>query len=332
LIHRHTVKIDREFIAADDFKLNLSVFGYLSFIKCVMSQTNSTSVTQDDTATDLAKNRLYLDCYRYMQSDKLALPTIPDVSFKIRRAINDDKANNNKIARVVQIDPTITARLIKISNSPLYRGRRKIESCPEALTRLGLKAAQDIITAFAMKSVFKAKSPTIRRKMTDLWTHSSYVAAISAVFAHKTPGFDPDKAMLAGLIHDIGVVPILAYADNHANIISHPKDLAETVKKLRIDIGVQIIRKWDFSNDFEAVITNAENWYRDDHPEPDYSDIVMISQLHSYIGKIDMKKMPKLDTLPAYKKLAAGGLDADASINILDMAKDEIEHIHQMLS
>lgn len=296
-----------------------------------MSQTVSTENSAANTTASLAKNRLYLDCYRYMQSEKLALPTIPDVSFKIRRAINDEKANNNKISRVVQIDPTITARLIKIANSPLYRGRRIIESCPEALTRLGLKAAQDIITAFAMKSVFKAKSQTIRRKMSELWMHSSYVAAISAVFAHKTPGFDPDKAMLAGLIHDIGVVPILAYADKHPNIISQPKDLAETVKQLRIDIGVQIVRKWDFSSDFEEVIINAENWYRDEKPDPDYSDIVMIAQLHSYIGKVDIKKMPQLDSLPAYKKLMAGSLDADASINILDQAKDEIEQIQQML-
>jgi HD-like signal output (HDOD) protein len=43
-----------------------------------------------------------------MQSDDLELPTIPDVSFKIRRAINDDKSNISAIARIVQIDPSIT--------------------------------------------------------------------------------------------------------------------------------------------------------------------------------------------------------------------------------
>ncbi len=283
-------------------------------------------------ATNLARNRLYLNCYKYMQSDKLALPTIPDVSFKIRRAINDEKANNSKIAKVVQIDPSITARLIKIANSPLYRGRRKIESCPEALTRLGLKASQDIITAFALKSVFTAKSYIIRRKMQELWSHSSYVAAISAVFAHKTPGFDPDRAMLAGLVHDIGIVPILAYADKSPEILASPKDLAETIKELKNEIGIQIIRKWDFPTDFEAVIRHSENWYRDSGEKADYTDIVMVSQLHSYIGKIDIKKMPKMDELPAYKKLAAGQLDADQSINILDQAKDEIEHIRQMLN
>ena len=170
-----------------------------------------------------------------------------------------------------------------------------------------------------------------RKKMHELWTHSSYVAAISAVLAHKTPGFDPDKAMLAGLIHDIGIVPILAYADKQPDILANPKDLAETVRKLRIEIGVQILRKWDFHEDFENVITHSENWFRDESTVPDYADIVMVSQLHSYIGKIDPKKMPKLDELPAYKKLVSGRLDADVSINILDQAKDEINDIQKLL-
>ena len=284
------------------------------------------------TAASLAKNRLYLDCYKFMQSDKLALPTIPDVAFKIRRAINDDMANNNKIARVVQTDPSMTARLIQIANSPLYRGRRSIESCPEALTRIGLKSSQDIITAFAMKAVFNAKSPIIRKKMQELWAHSSHVAAISAVFAHKTPGFDPDRAMLAGLIHDIGIVPILTYADKHPNILANPQDLIDTVKELRVEIGIQIIRAWDFPSDFEDVITYAENWCRESGGEPDYTDIVMISQLHSFIGKVDSKKMPLMDELPAYQKLVSGRLDIDQSINILDQVKDEIEDVRQMLS
>lgn len=285
----------------------------------------------DSNANKLAQNRLYLDCYNYMNSDKLALPTIPDVAVKIRRAINEPNANSNKIARVVQTDPSITARLIQIANSPLYRGRRKIESCPEALTRLGLKVSQELITAIALKSVFNARSGLIKRKMQELWSHSSHVAAISAVLAHKTPGFDPDRAMLAGLIHDIGIVPILAYADRQPDILTSPSDLSETVRALRAEIGLQIVRKWDFPTDFEDVITFAESWYRDSGTQATYADIVMVSQLHSFIGKVDIKKMPKMDELPAYKKLAAGNLDADVSINILDQVKDEIEQVRSML-
>ncbi len=277
------------------------------------------------------ENRLLQDCYRFMQADKLVLPTLPDIAFKIRRSINDEHISTTNIARIVQMDPAITAKLIQVANSPMYAGRRKIESCPEALTRTGLKAAQNIITTIAMKAVFNAHSPVIRKKMTDLWTHSSYVAAISAVIAQKTPGFDPDRAMLAGLIHDIGIVPILAYADNIPETVDSPQNLRETVRKLRIPIGLQIIRKWDFPADFEAVINHAEDWNYNSENSANYADIVMIAQLHSYIGLVDSKKMPRLDSLPAYKKLVAGHMDADVSINILDSAKYEIEQIRALL-
>ncbi|MGZ5011083.1 MAG: HDOD domain-containing protein [Methylobacter sp.] len=293
-----------------------------------MSQTNNSIA---NTAASLAKNKLLMDCYRNMQTNNLVLPTIPDACFKIRRAMNVENSSISSIARIVQIDPSITARLIQISNSPLYMGRKKIESCPEAMTRLGLKAAQDIITAFALKSVFSAKSPVIRKKMAELWAHSSYIASISAVFAHKIPGFDPDRAMLAGLVHDIGIVPILTYADNHPDIIANPKDLVETVKELRAAIGVQIIRQWDFPSDFEDVVINAENWFRNNNNPSSYADIVMISQIYSFIGKVDIKKIPKIDDLPAYRKLA-GHLDANDAINMLDAVKGEIENVQKMLA
>jgi HD-like signal output (HDOD) protein len=83
----------------------------------------------------LADNPVYQDCLKKLQADTLVLPTIPDIAVKIRHAINNPHANINQIARIVQIDPIITARLIHIANSPLYCGRRKTESCPEALTR-----------------------------------------------------------------------------------------------------------------------------------------------------------------------------------------------------
>lgn len=279
----------------------------------------------------LVKNRLFVDCYRRMRSEQLVLPTIPDVSLKIRRAINDPYASSGKIARVIQADPSITARLIKIANSPMYQSRRTIESCPEALTRIGLKATQDIVTALAMKAVFNAKTALIKKRMAELWIHSSHVAAISAVLAHKTPGFDPDRAMLAGLIHDIGVVPILTYADQHPQIGDNPAELPEAIQALRIPIGIRIVKTWSFPSDFETVVAHAENWLHDEQTDADYSDIVMIAQLHSYIGKVDIRKIPPIDTLPAYKKLAAGRLDADMSLSILDQAKDEIEQLRQLL-
>jgi HD-like signal output (HDOD) protein len=267
-----------------------------------------------------------------MQSEALTLPTLPDISLKIRKAINDNKANNTKIARVVQIDPAITGRLIHIANSPFYLGRKKIESCPEALTRLGLKAAQHFITSFALKSVFVAKSLYIRKRMQDLWAHSSYVAAICAVLAHKTRGFDPDRAMLAGLVHDIGIVPILTYADRHPELVREPGHIEQTIQELRATIGVIVLRKWNFPSDFEDVVINAENWWRRTEAEPDYTDLVILSQLHSFVGTLQIHKYPRMDEIPAYRKLLKEDTSTDISKDILGLAKEEIWQIQQMLT
>lgn len=293
----------------------------------------TTQIPDNATPTQPAQaSRFLRQCYQALKEGKLPLPTIPDISIKIRRAINDPKANNSKIAKVVQMDPVITARLIQISNSPLYRGRRQIESCPEALTRLGLKVAQHLITSFALKAVFKAKTRRVQKQMNDLWQHSSYVAAICAVLAHKTPGFDPDRAMLAGLMHDIGTVPILIFADTYQELLEDPADLERTISKLRGPVGAAIMRKWHFPDDFAQVILHAEDWWRDPDPEPDYVDLVLVSQLHSYVGTPKLRECPRIDEIPAYGKLLAGRLDADTSMDVLDTAKEEIWQIQKMLT
>lgn len=296
-------------------------------------------MTDAETPEAIPQNRddafkqceFYRICCRAIENERLALPTIPDVAMKIRRSINDSNANNIKIAKVVQMDPAITARLIQISNSPLYRGRKNIESCPEALTRIGLRASQDLITSFSLRTVFKARTRLVRNRMHEVWTHSSYVAAICAVLAHKSPGFDPDRAMLAGLVHDIGIVPILTLADKHPDQIPGGNELNAIIDHFRGEIGALIMRKWNFPADFEQVVLEAENWFRNSSTEPDYTDLVIVSQLHSFVGEIGIHRYPRMDSLPAYNKLVTGKLDADLSMNILEIAKDEIWQIQKML-
>lgn len=296
------------------------------------TKSAATEISHGNPIHDHYQNQLLLECEINLASGKLKLPTIPDISLKIRRAVQDEKTNNLKIARVLQMDPAMTVRLVRIANSPLYRGRKTIESCPEAITRLGLRATQDLVTSFALKSVFNTKSKLLQQRMHDLWDQSSYVAAICAVIAQKTPGFDPDRAMLAGLIHNIGVVPVLTYADQQEVFASDADNLEQTIAHLREKIGVMIIKQWGFPNDFIDLVNNCRNWNRDTNPKADYTDLVMVSMLHSYIGTNQVHNYPIMDTLPAYRKLATGKLDAGLSKNILDVAKDEIRQIQQMLS
>ncbi len=305
-----------------------------SVVDSLSNQAVNNAIEVDDFGVDGSPtdNKLYFECFRDMKNENLTLPSLPDIALKIRKAIEDESANSHKIAQVIQTDPAFTVRLIHIANSPLHRGRKKIESCPESITRLGLKAVRDLIISFSLKSVFNAKSPLIKRRMHELWSHSSLVASICAVLAKKTPGFDPDKAILAGLTHDIGVIPILTHADSHPELISHPKDLDQAISHLRGPIGTLIMQKWDFPSDFLEIAQEAENWKRDIQEKPDYTDLVIVSQLHSMVGTPKIHKLPRMNELPAYHKLAAGELNAGLSLKILDEARDEIRQVQQLLA
>ncbi len=108
--------------------------------------------------------------------------------------------------------------------------------------------------------------------MKALWKHSTRVAAICQVLARITKRFDPEHAMLAGLMHDIGSVAVLNYIENcHTEDLQAPT-VDHAVENLRAQTGGMILRSWGFATDFIVTALEAEEWMRNKGPEPDYCD------------------------------------------------------------
>ena len=76
----------------------------------------------DNSQDSLLYNQLYFEVTQEMQAGKLILPSIPETAVKVRAAITDPHATSDTIAKITQQDPAITAQLIKVANSPLFRG------------------------------------------------------------------------------------------------------------------------------------------------------------------------------------------------------------------
>ncbi len=279
----------------------------------------------------LADDPLYRDITRDLREDKLVFPSLPEVALRIRRTIEDEQATASTIAKVIQTDPAITAKLIKVANSPLYRGHARVTSCPAAVVRLGHVTTKQLVTSLTLHQLFRTRSSLLRKRMLELWQHSTQVAAICFVLARMTPGFDPEHALLAGLLHDMGTVPILSYAHKYREVASDPAYMDQVIAQLRGQIGSMILRKWEFSEDFVATALEAEDWYRDPAPDPDYCDLVMIAQLHSFVGTKMAYSTPRMDELPAFSKLALGKLSPKLSLQVLDEAKDQIMEARSFL-
>lgn len=294
----------------------------------VLSDSNTGNQDQSEFAFE---NEISYQLYQELKNDTLVLPSLPDIAVRVGNALKDEKSDAQQIANIAQTDPAIAAKLVKAANSAMYGGSNKVDSCSAAVIRLGTDLTHKLVMTFAIKELFQSSSALLNRRMKKLWDHSTKVAAIAHVLAKKLGKFDPEHALLAGLVHDIGTLAILNYAVDFPEAQDNRQVLDSTIKTLRGQVGSMILKNWSFPEGLPEVAADAENWTRNTVGEPDYSDLIIIAQLHSFIGSDEMGNAPAIDTVPAFKRLQLSQLTPKMSLKLLDEAKEEIAEARALL-
>jgi HD-like signal output (HDOD) protein len=284
-----------------------------------------------DEVDDAMQPAIFMELVDDAKAGNLELPSPPDLGVRIGRAIDKPEASSADVARIIQLDPALSARLIQVANSPLYSGLGKITNCSTAVTRLGLATTRNLVISFLLKNLFRNKSRILQEAMDEVWKTSTRVAAISSVLAKVTPRLEPGRAMLAGLIHEIGAIAVINDAKRHAELMEDADALRMAVKKLSPEIGAIILEQWNFGDDLVDVVVNASDWMRDESPNPTYTDLVLVAQLHAKVGSRERKNLPRLDLVPAFHKLALGRLSPKLSVAVLDQSTKEIKEVENLL-
>lgn len=240
-----------------------------------------------------------------IETDKLVLPTLPEVALRIREVAQDANSSIVDLSNIISSDTAISARVIKICNSPLLRASQPVDSLKMAINRLGMSYSADLATGLAMKQMFQATSDIIDSRMRDLWSRNTEVAGISHVLAQNYTRLSPGQATLAGLTHKIGVLPILKFAEDNDHLLCDGFTLDEITEKLHPKLGEMILKAWDFNDEISRVPAEYLDFERDSE-KVDYVDIVMVANLQSYVGTSHPCTQIDWDTIPAFSKL---GLD-----------------------
>ncbi len=198
-----------------------------------------------------------------INNDTLVLPTLPAIALKVRRVADNPDIHLNVMADVISQDPSLSARMIKISNSA-YLGRSvKVTSAQQAVTRIGLRQIKNISTALAMEQLFVSKNAIVKDYMTRIWADTIEIVAnslaIMQVHAKQTKNraLNLESMMLAALVHNIGALPILTEAERHTDIFANPTFLDVAIEKLTGKLGASIMTEWGFEPEFVDV---AQNW------------------------------------------------------------------------
>lgn len=275
---------------------------------------------------------LYWEFHEAILEERMELPSMPDITLRIARTVHAPNSDSHDIARVIEADPAVAGRIISVVNSAAYRGRELIDNVPDAVTRLGRNATHNLIISFALGKLFHSRSQPLQHRMKTLWHHLSYVAPICHELARLTPGLEPEKALLCGLLHDIGALAILGAASGKPELSENPALLDRITESLKAEVGAMVLRKWGFPDAFVQAALHAEDWLEEISEEPDYTDLVVVAQLHAYVGTPRMQSLPRLDLVPAFHKLALGQLTPRYSIAILERARDWMQELRQLLA
>ena len=178
------------------------------------TETRNPLLNLEDIPEQLQNNLFFKQFHQYFKQGKLVVPSLPDVSLKLRAAVQQEIGVHEAV-KIINLDPIISSKLIQIVNSPLYRGINPISSCQDAVSRLGLTTTRNVVTSISMQNLFKSNNKQLNNKMLMLWKKSIQVSSISHTLASSTKTVNPDEALLAGLIHNIGSLPIIIFADSY---------------------------------------------------------------------------------------------------------------------
>ena len=133
-----------------------------------------------------------------LENDRLPLPTLPEVAIRVRETADDDNASITDVARIIETDASLSARIVQVGNSALYRGINPAETVQAAAMRMGLNTVRSLATSLVMKQLFQATHPVVDLHLRKAWKQSTDVAALSAVIAKTSTDLESDSALLAG--------------------------------------------------------------------------------------------------------------------------------------
>jgi len=277
-----------------------------------------------------AKSKFVSALTKDIAENRLVFPTLPELAFKIRKVVDDPHITSDKIAKIVATDAALSARLLQVANSVFFKGLNPVENIQTAVMRLGMACVRNVVTSLVMSQLYQAKKTrSIKHELHKSWVHSAKVAAITQVFAKHYTKLNPHEALLAGLIHDIGALPVLSRAAYFPDILEDKPALHQVVHDMHSDIGKLILEDWSFPAELIEVAAMHENLHYDGGADPTFTDVVIIANLHCHIGCTEIKR-PDTDwaEIPAFKKL---DLTPEKSIAALTEAQSEIRDIQKLL-
>lgn len=196
------------------------------------------------------------------------LPSPTAVAARLIEIADDPDLSMTMVVEVLRADPALSAKLLRLANSPLYARRRRIDTLQQAVTMLGLDAVMTAALSLTLLSDGETMGST-SLVFRAHWTRSVHAAISAQVLAQHCVGVPPADAFLAALVQDIGVLVVArlepqTYDDLHRTS-AHSDFVQAELSALTVDhaeIGAELLESWNLPEHVVAAVRNSHRFDR----------------------------------------------------------------------
>jgi HD-like signal output (HDOD) protein len=263
-----------------------------------------------------------------VSSGKVELPSFPDVAVRVRKVLTDEHVSNEQIARIVGSDAGLAARVLTLANSAaLNRVGKPVGDLKTAINRIGHNNVRTAAVSFAISQLRRASElRSIAGALEEVWQEATLVAALAYSIAARCK-LNADESMLAGLLHNVGKLYILARANRHTALFCDAASLAQVTRDWHANVGKAIVENWGFPEHIAAAVGEHENIDRS-AGHADVTDVLTVASLaRGFVGQ-DVDFELNMQGVKAFGRL---GLDNDKCGIIMRDCSDEIAALRTAL-
>lgn len=190
------------------------------------------------------------------------LVSVPQIVFKLNNLINDPNSNIEQFGKLIETDPAISIKLLRIVNSSYYNMRSEVDSISRAIAIVGTKDLNTLVMAASMVNAFKAINNSII-SLDNFWRHSINCGIHARVLARHCKQSNIEMFFTTGLLHDIGSLVLYQFApDESENILTQARSSETNLGELErnvfgfssAEIGADLARLWQLPANLEQAI------------------------------------------------------------------------------
>ena len=293
-----------------------------------LANLSANQLAVSDVEISSTETNVLNEIYDLISNKRLELPSRPEVALRIQELTQDSNSGLDELTEVIQRDPTVAGGLLHATNSPLFRASVPIQSVRDAVLRLGFRNTRMLTTNLALRQTFNARQPVTRDAMQQVWAESIAYSALSFLIADSTKLLNRERALLAGLIANIGAVPIIQYLEKRTRNLDHAY-IDALIPKLRAVVGILVINYWGLGEDLVAVAEHAFDWgYQ--ASEPDYVSIVIVARWAALQNA--GQPVPPAESVPAFQKLGIDPPPEGGAIAFLAARERELRALKMMFN